>query len=318
MKKHLRFLSIIFMWTFGFSTANAQEAIDTISFEIPETEIVLDTSGSNLWQIGKPQKIYFDTAHSGMNAILTDTINHYPPNDTSSFIYIIRNPFTQTCLTCMEFWHKYDMDSLADKGIIDASYDGGNSWVVVKDTFVNTLSTNFMWSPDYHMSTGNFTNHPLVTSGKSDGWIKSGFCWQWYFAVSPDTIIANPDSLLLRFTFISDSILESREGWMIDDIVTTAGSLELCSGVNEPYHNERITVYPNPFSTQAFVQTEKSLHQATLTVCNSLGQKVKQMKNLSGQSFILERDNLPVGLYFLQLTQENKFLNTTRIFITDH
>ena len=300
-----------------FDKTNAQVSADTASFETPETEIVMDTAGGNIWQIGEPHKLFFDTAHSGTRAILTDTLDAYPPNDTSSFIYIIRNPFTQTCLTCMEFWHKYDMDTLADKGLIDASYDGGNSWVIVRDTFVNAIGSHFMWDPDYHALNGNFTNHPLITSGKSDGWIKSGFCWQWYLPVTPDTIIPNPDSMLIRFTFISDSIVENKEGWMIDDIVAAARH-ELCSSTNEPSQNEAVTVYPNPFSTDAIIQTEKYFKKATLTVYNSLGQPVMQLKNVSGESILLSREHLPGGLYFLHLAQDNKIFKTVKLIITDH
>lgn len=169
---------IIFFLTLVYHNTNAQWYRDTVSFEATTTEIVIDTNGNNVWQIGKPQKTFFDTAHSGINAILTDTLHTYPPNDTSSFIYIIRNPYTQTCLTCMAFWHKYDVDSLGDKGIIDASYNGGISWVVVKDTFVDFLGSYFMWNADYHAGNGNHTGHPLFTTGKSDGWIQSSFCWQ--------------------------------------------------------------------------------------------------------------------------------------------
>ena len=39
---------------------------------------------NNIWQIGKPQKSVFNAAHSAPNALLTDTVNHYPVNDTSS------------------------------------------------------------------------------------------------------------------------------------------------------------------------------------------------------------------------------------------
>lgn len=319
MKKHLPFLVFFSILTFVFEKTNAQWTIDTISFETPTSKILIDTAGGNLWQIGKPGKTYFDAAHSPINAILTDTLNDYPPNDTSSFIYVMRDPYTQTCMTCMSFWHKYDMDSLVDQGIIDASYDAGDSWVVVKDTFVNGPSeTHMWWEADYHASNGNYTSHPLITSGKSEGWIQSSFCWQWYLAVNPDSIITNPDSLLIRFTFISDSISTNKEGWMIDDIVTSARREEFCTSTKESYLDENVTVYPNPFSTETIIQSEQDFKRATLTVCNSLGQPVKQLKNISGQTIILQRDDLPSGLYFLQLVQDYKILKTAKIVITDN
>src|ERR1700747_2873685 len=40
----------------------------------------------NIWQIGSPHKPVFASAYTNPNVIVTDTANHYPVNDTSSFI----------------------------------------------------------------------------------------------------------------------------------------------------------------------------------------------------------------------------------------
>ena len=78
-----------------------------------------------------------------------------------------------------------------------------------------------------------------------------------------------------------------------------------------------ITIYPNPFSTQTTLQAYHLLHNATLTVDNCFGQTVKQIKNISGQTVILSRDNLATGLYFVHLTQNNQVIATKKILITD-
>lgn len=133
-----------------------------------------------------------------------------------------------------------------------------------------------------------------------------------------DTIISNPDSLLIRFTFISDSIDTNKEGWMIDDIVTGSAGPESCSSIKESDANEDIIVFPNPFSSQAILQTENDFQNASLTIYNSLGQPVKQLQNIYGQTIMLGRDNLSGGFYFLHLTQDNKILKTVKIVITDN
>jgi hypothetical protein len=44
---------------------------------------------SNIWQIGKPQKSFFNKAFSLPNVMVTDTITSYPINNLSTFyIYI--------------------------------------------------------------------------------------------------------------------------------------------------------------------------------------------------------------------------------------
>lgn len=76
-------------------------------------------------------------------------------------------------------------------------------------------------------------------------------------------------------------------------------------------------IYPNPFSTQTTLQTDKLLYNATLTIYNLYGQQVRQMGNLSGQTIFFQRENLPSGIYFLRLMQDNKVIATNKVVITD-
>jgi hypothetical protein len=76
-------------------------------------------------------------------------------------------------------------------------------------------------------------------------------------------------------------------------------------------------VYPNPFSEQTTLQSDYFLKNATMTVCNMQGQVVKEIKNISDQTFTLFRDNLPSGLYFIQMTEENKIITADKLVITD-
>ncbi|MDA3953800.1 MAG: transposase [Bacteroidales bacterium] len=40
-----------------------------------------DSSEPPIWQIGTPNKTFFDSAYSSPNAIITDTVNYYPINN---------------------------------------------------------------------------------------------------------------------------------------------------------------------------------------------------------------------------------------------
>jgi bilirubin oxidase len=89
------------------------------------------------------------------------------------------------------------------------------------------------------------------------------------------------------------------------------------TGINEIENKTSITIFPNPFSTQTTLQTDKFLKDATLTVYNLYGQEVKQIKNISGQTVTFHRDNLSSGLYFLRITQDSKVIVTDKLVITD-
>lgn len=98
-------------------------------------------------------------------------------------------------------------------------------------------------------------------------------------------------------------------------------SLFICDSISTSIDkNEIITNYqlfPNPFSTQTNFKTDKFLKNATLTVFNYFGQIVKEIKNISGQTFTLNRENLSSGLYFFRLTDENKIFSEEKLVITD-
>ena len=77
------------------------------------------------------------------------------------------------------------------------------------------------------------------------------------------------------------------------------------------------SISPNPFSSQTVLQTAVFFHNATLAVYNCFGQTVKEIQNINGQTVTLFRDNLPSGLYFIRLTEENKIIAVDKLIITD-
>lgn len=91
----------------------------------------------------------------------------------------------------------------------------------------------------------------------------------------------------------------------------------LSSGIENIFLSNKIKIYPNPFYSQTTLQTDFFLDNATLIVVNVFGYTVKQMKNISGTTVTLKRDNLPSGLYFIQLVEDNKIITTKKLIITD-
>jgi Secretion system C-terminal sorting domain len=88
-------------------------------------------------------------------------------------------------------------------------------------------------------------------------------------------------------------------------------------GINENTGKHVFSIFPNPFISNTTIQTIDNLKNASLTICNSYGQTVKQVKNISGQTISLSRDNFPCGMYFVRLTEENKIIAVEKLIITD-
>lgn len=93
-------------------------------------------------------------------------------------------------------------------------------------------------------------------------------------------------------------------------------------GVTETNNNyniqNSIKLNPNPFSNEtALSNTGKLFTNTTLTIYNIYGQTVKQLNNLSGETIVIHRENLPNGLYFIRLTEGNVIIKTDKLIITN-
>lgn len=100
-------------------------------------------------------------------------------------------------------------------------------------------------------------------------------------------------------------------------IFSTKPGLATSASENNEHSNDTWSVYPNPFSSQATLQAGVFLRNATLTFYNSNGKSVQEIKNISGHTIGLSRNNLPTGIYFLQLSENNNVITTTKILITE-
>lgn len=74
-------------------------------------------------------------------------------------------------------------------------------------------------------------------------------------------------------------------------------------------------IYPNPMLYQATFKSQPILESATLTIYNSLGQVVRVMGNLSGQTVVITRDELTAGLYYFQVVDKDGLVTTGSLVI---
>jgi hypothetical protein len=94
-----------------------------------------------------------------------------------------------------------------------------------------------------------------------------------------------------------------------------AGQIVL--GIPEHSTQYRFSIFPNPALSTTNIQTTGHLNNASLNIFNMYGQRVKQVNHLSGQSHIVSLDNLPSGLYFIRLSEENKIIAEEILIITN-
>ncbi|MGB5025640.1 MAG: T9SS type A sorting domain-containing protein [Saprospiraceae bacterium] len=93
----------------------------------------------------------------------------------------------------------------------------------------------------------------------------------------------------------------------------------LTTGINvADTRNIELKILPNPFSTETTIQSNISLKNATIVLYNSLGIPVKSFTSHSGNSLVLSRDLLPIGVYFIQISQGTNFNLIKKLLIMDH
>lgn len=284
-------LSILIVFFINSLTAQTNyqyfDGADTSKWN--STLIYIDEDSSNVWQIGKPQKAIFDSAATNPNAIITDTISFYPINNSSIFIAKVY-PERSWGVFALQWKQKLDIDSNYDGGIIEFSSDYGNSW---HNAFNNPYVYNFYGFQSQNQDT--LVSGEYAFSGTDSVWRDIWLCFDWSW------LSLNEDTVFFRFTLLSDSIDNNKEGWIIDNMISHTTFIHV--GVNEVKQEKYLNVYPNPATDVIYIEAQKlqEFHIIeNMTLSNSLGQVVEEWKNIPTKFFIDTR-KYKSGLYHLKI-----------------
>lgn len=263
--------------------------------------IEIDSSSSNIWQVGPPQKTIFSSAATSPNALLTDTINYYPPNDTSAFQFVLNNDNYWWAVLAVRWKQKLDIDTL-DGGAIEFSIDSGATW---QSAFNNPYVYNFYGYDDDNVDT--LVGGELVFTGTDTTWRDIWLCfdisWLGYGGDPP----------MCRFTFKSDSIDNNKEGWMIDNMMY---HLTILHTISEVEQEEYAKVYPNPTRGRVNIQMKKlnEFHVIENMELINVEGKVVQQFGVSPTKFYIDIGDHPDGIYFLKI-QTNKKTETVQVLL---
>lgn len=236
----------------------------------------------------------------------------------------------------------YAYDSITNTHYVYLAYDGqnliylqrstdfGNNWSIP-----DTISNLNKWSQFAHIESNNngfvgisFEQRPIGSSLFDDTKKDVGFTYStnWGNSFSIDTLAYTYNgfgSAYPAFNKIDENNFYL--AWLTKDTINNKINVlerlihfSSTTGINtyEQTLNPQIHIFPNPFSTQAVLQTSNKLNNATLYLYNSPGQIATKIENINGQTVILSRDNLTSGLYFV-IIQDEKVIATDNLIITD-
>ena len=300
MKRLILIITCIILVTQLFSQS-LYDFYDTINFEHPSSNLVIGTSAENIWQIGKPGKLFFDSAYTYSNAIVTDTINYYPINNYSYFELKFNFDLFKYSVFHVSFEHKFDTDTLKDGGYLNVSHDNGNTWFnIIEDEDVRFFATPKDSNEYLYSQQDTLFNGEKGFSGHSEGWISVGFEW-FHYSSKKNLEQETEDASIIRFNFISDSIPETKEGWLIDHIMIYG---ILAPGMIYDYgKSEVVKVYPNPVSGLVTLEFSNPINtDYLLTIYNNFGQSVLMRKVSDEVKSLVDMGLYPPGLYLFKLS----------------
>lgn len=304
----------VILLTFIFKPVCSQNPIIldlSLDFEQEDTLLYIDTTlTENLWEIGTPTKLDFDSAYSAYNAICTDLDSNYSLKNKSSFyISIVSNEFATGKL---EFVHKYETDLGNAGGYIDISYDQGTSWS-------NLMNVDNYWIENFYGINDSICNREPGFTGSSNGWLNATVYFHWYIGLKKENYFPpnwgwfnhdNPDTLMIRYNFISNDSAIPRSGWIIDDIKIQIYSY---TGISEKLKIDTPIFYYQPYERIIKIKTIESLRREYAVTIYDLSGKARIVAKNSPST--INVDNLETGIYILSINTKDGFAKTEKIAI---
>jgi hypothetical protein len=277
---------------------------DTITLEDNSYfAIEFDTSASNIWQTGNPNKTVFTAALGGTNCIVTDTVNTYPEGNTSRFIIKWEDQLqNNNCWgpgKSLMFVTSMNTDDAAG-GYIEYS-DNGVNWINVFDNqlgggVLGIFKVNNFNAEPQPLPFGPDTLYNGELGFKGDMDADTFYIYYNYLIIFRETDgFFSPQ---LRFTFTSETKANPYDGWMLDQFVF--GKYDVLGSVSESL-SKSITLYPNPANDKlAFDFDENKFKPTELTITNVLGQQILKVPF----SKTLDISTLQQGVYYVTITDD--------------
>jgi hypothetical protein len=185
------------------------------------------------------------------------------------------------------------------KGIISQFYNSYNNGVVLS---VDSVFINGQYRKRWNFSQDKDGNSTYIIEGigTNSGLLEPLYPWELEWTVR--YLICVKDSSITYF----NSNHNSKFG--CDFFVAIRNELNLVNS---------FSIFPNPFSNETTLKIDRDLKNATVSIINTFGQQVKQIKSFSDSEIKLHRENLSAGIYFLRLMQENKIIASCKLIIID-
>ncbi len=261
---------------------------------LPTFSVNIASTPNNIWQIGVPQKTIFNSAATLPKVIVTDTLQYYPINNTSSFSFSLPVSQFGSVYYKLQWKQKLDMDSHHDGGIVEYSINNGTTWI---NALLNT-------SPTYQFYGFQPANKDTI-SGGVPCFSGTDAVWRDIWLCIFGSFNPQPTHILMRFTFKSDSIQTNKEGWMIDNF---SGFQTLVHPIKENSQVEELMVYPNVTNGIVNVEIKKTSPEDYINNIEllDLNGRVVDAYGRNFTKVVLDISKHKEGVYYMRVSYRNK------------
>lgn len=89
------------------------------------------------------------------------------------------------------------------------------------------------------------------------------------------------------------------------------------TGITEVQPDNSVSIYPNPFDNTATLHISNVSGNVSLALYDVLGKEVKNIMNIKNENVQINRDNLPDGIYFYQVRNNDNTIATGKIVLAN-
>ena len=123
-----------------------------------------------------------------------------------------------------------------------------------------------------------------------------------YFSAQPD-----PNSLAIGdFNEDSQTDVVMPSAYFGSGLITVNLNCTTTGIENFPDQSLSVNIFPNPFSDETILKCHENLLNASVTIYNSLGEKIETLAGVPGNEIKIERNDLPEGIYFIRIDDGDK------------
>ena len=291
---------------------------DSCYFDEGPCNYLIEPDSANVWEVAPPAKAFFGEAYSPYAALLTDAANPYPVNRNDYAQFNIPQSLGFLSFDIwIDFWHKYQFDSLNDGGYIAVAFDTSIyknivDWTEGPEGII--LSEIYM-SGAYYSTTDTFGIGEHGFTGTESGWKYTRIFFQFdlpaRLAVNRLNGSVCPDTVHLRFYLQSDSIDGGEAGWIIDNLVI-GGDYE--SEIKNHEQPLVLKTYPNPARDEVYFYIPGNYNKTLpYQLINTQGTIMKSGNDLGcdyGGNGKMDISDLPPGIYLFRISADDEYCAT--------